>query len=119
MRKFNINVNGQNYVVDVEEIGGDTATTAPSIAPQTAAPVAQAPKAAPIGKGVPCVSPMPGQVKSYKVANGAKVKKGSPVLLLEAMKMENDIAAHMDGIITFVAQVGATVGSDDVLFTIA
>lgn len=117
MRKFNINVNGQNYVVDVEEIGGSAQATAPVVA---AAPVAAAPKAAaPVGKGSPCNAPMPGLIKALKVANGASVKKGQAVLVLEAMKMENDIAAHADGIVSFAVASGDTVDSNVVLFTIA
>ena len=62
---------------------------------------------------------MPGMVMNFKVANGATVKKGEIVLGLEAMKMENDIAANADGVITFVAAKGASVQSGDVLAVIS
>lgn len=118
MRKFNINVDGKNYVVEVEEIGGAVST-----APVTtvAAPVAATPVAAPkaVGKGEPVPSPMPGVVLSLAVAEGATVKKGDKVLVLEAMKMENDISAPKDGVVSFAVAKGAQVGSGDTLFTIA
>ena len=116
MRKFNINVDGKNYVVEVDEIGG-VATSAPVSAPVTPAPVAPAPVA--VGAGEKVVSPMPGSVLSLSVSNGASVKKGDTVLMLEAMKMENPISAPKDGVVNFVVAKGATVQSGDVLFTIA
>lgn len=117
MRKFNINVDGKNYVVEVEEIGG-VATSAPiNVAPVASAPVAKAPVA--VGAGEKVVSPMPGVVLNLAVSNGATVKKGDTVLLLEAMKMENPISASKDGVVNFVVAKGATVQSGDVLFTIA
>ena len=61
---------------------------------------------------------MPGMVMNFKVANGAQVKKGEAVLVLEAMKMENDIAACADGVITFVAAKGANVSTGEVLAVI-
>lgn len=118
MRKFNINVDGKNYVVEVEEIGGQ-ATAAPV---QASAPAAVAvPKSAPaaIGAGEPVTAPMPGVILELSVANGAAVKKGDTVCVLEAMKMENPIAASKDGTVNFVVAKGASVNSGDVLFTIA
>lgn len=120
MRKFNITVNGKNYSVEVEEEGGAIGNIVPVAAPAaTAAPkVAPAP-AVTSGSGSPMTSPMPGLVKALKVKNGTAVKKGQVVLVLEAMKMENDIASHADGVITFATQEGANVDSGAVLFTIA
>ena len=115
MRKFNINVNGKSYVVEVEEEGVVTTQVAPVAQKVEAA--APAPKAA--GKGEPFPSPMPGVVLSLAVANGASVKKGDTVLVLEAMKMENAIAAPKDGVVTFAVDKGASVGSGETLFTIA
>lgn len=117
MRKFNINVDGTNYVVEVEEIGG-AVSSAPIISTAVAsAPVAKA--AVAVGAGEKVVSPMPGVVLSYAVASGASVKKNDTVLFLEAMKMENPIVATKDGVVNIVAAKGATVDSGDVLFTIA
>lgn len=117
MRKFNITVDGKNYVVEVEEVGG--VATAPVVAPvQQTAPVA-APKAAPVGNGEPFKAPMPGTVLDIVVASGATVKKGDTILVLEAMKMENNMTAQKDGVVTVVVSKGASVASGDTLFTIA
>ena len=64
-------------------------------------------------------APMPGTVIDFKATNGAAVKKGQTVLILEAMKMENEIVAPADGVITFVAAKGASVNTDDLLAVIA
>lgn len=136
MRKFNIKVNGQAYEVEVEEVAGGfasapvvpvAAASAPAVAPVAApapekaeAKAAPAPVsvAAPAG-GTQLKAPMPGTVIDFKATNGAAVKKGQTVLILEAMKMENEIVAPADGVITFVASKGASVNTDDVLAVIA
>lgn len=136
MRKFNIKVNGQAYEVEVEEVAGGfapapvvpvAAAPAPSVAPVAApapekaeakAAPAPAPVAAPAG-GTQLKAPMPGTVIDFKATNGAAVKKGQTVLILEAMKMENEIVAPVDGVITFVASKGASVNTDDLLAVIA
>lgn len=136
MRKFNIKVNGQAYEVEVEEVAGGfapapvvpvaaapatvaapVAAPAPEKAEVKAAP-APAPVAAPAG-GTQLKAPMPGTVIDFKATNGAAVKKGQTVLILEAMKMENEIVAPVDGVITFVASKGASVNTDDLLAVIA
>ena len=136
MRKFNIKVNGQAYEVEVEEVAGGfapapvvpvAAAPAPAVAPVAApapekaeakAAPAPAPVAAPAG-GTQLKAPMPGTVIDFKTTNGAAVKKGQTVLILEAMKMENEIVAPADGVITFVASKGASVNTDDLLAVIA
>lgn len=134
MRKFNIKVNGQAYEVEVEEVAGGfapapvvpvAAASAPAVAPVAApapekveAKAAPAPVAAPAG-GTQLKAPMPGTVIDFKATNGAAVKKGQTVLILEAMKMENEIVAPADGVITFVASKGASVNTDDLLAVIA
>lgn len=136
MRKFNIKVNGQAYEVEVEEVAGGfapapvvpvAAVPAPAVAPVAApapekaevkAAPAPAPVAAPAG-GTQLKAPMPGTVIDFKATNGAAVKKGQTVLILEAMKMENEIVAPADGVITFVASKGASVNTDDLLAVIA
>ena len=100
MRKFNVTVNGKSYSVEVDEVG-------------VAAPAAAKP-AAPAG-GTAVKSPMPGVVRKLAFANGAAVKAGQPVVVLEAMKMENDIVATADGTITYTVEVGANVETDAVL----
>lgn len=123
MKKFQVTVNGSKYEVEVEEIGGVASAAAP-VAP--AAPVAAAPaapKAAPVSTGkagnVKVSAPMPGTVLKINVKVGDSVKKGDTVLMLEAMKMENEIAAPADGVIASidVAQ-GATVNTGDTLATL-
>lgn len=136
MRKFNIKVNGQAYEVEVEEVAGGfapapvvpvAAAPAPAVAPVAApapekaevkAAPAPVPVAAPAG-GTQLKAPMPGTVIDFKATNGAAVKKGQTVLILEAMKMENEIVAPADGVITFVASKGASVNTDDLLAVIA
>ena len=136
MRKFNIKVNGQAYEVEVEEVAGGfapapvvpvAAAPAPAVAPVAApapekaeakAAPAPAPVAAPAG-GTQLKAPMPGTVIDFKATNGAAVKKGQTVLILEAKKMENEIVAPVDGVITFVASKGASVNTDDLLAVIA
>ena len=117
MRKFNVTVNGTSYAVEVEEVGGAPAGTAPVASAPAVAP-APAKVAVPT-TGAPFKAPMPGTILSIAVANGAKVKKGDTVLTLEAMKMGNPIAADKDGTVTVTVAVGAKVNSGDVLFVIA
>lgn len=111
MRNFIITVNGQQYEVGVEEVGG--APAAPRAVPLAAAPAPAAPKA--VGNGTKVLSPFPGLIKSLAVENGTKVKKDQPILVLEAMKMDNDITAPCDGVVTFHVAKGANVESDALL----
>ena len=125
MRKFNITVNGNTYEVDVEEIGG-VQTSAPVAAPVQAAPVAApAPKAAapaptPAPAGAKTVAaPMPGTVVSVKVQPGNKVTKDTVVAILEAMKMENEIYAGVDGTVAGISAIaGASVNTGDAIVSI-
>ncbi len=120
MRRFNISVNGTAYDVAVEEITGSEAA-APVAAPAAAAPAAKpaAPVAAPSATGTKVVSPMPGTIIGVNVAEGDTVKEGQVVMILEAMKMENDIVAACDGKVTSIkVKKGDTVESNDVLLTI-
>ena len=124
MRTFNITVNGQTYVVDVEEVGGvQTAAPVRAAAPAAAAPVAAAPAAAPkaaaaapVAGGEPVKAPMPGNILDVKVAAGASVKAGDVLVILEAMKMENEIVAPQDGTVASInVHKGDTVNSGDTL----
>lgn len=115
MRKFNVKVNGKAYEVEVEEAGG--APVVSSVAATPAATPAPAPAKAAVG-GTPVTAPMPGLVLKLLVANGATVKKNDKVLVLEAMKMENDILATADGVITFSAKEGDSVETGATLASI-
>ncbi|MDN5277503.1 MAG: glutaconyl-CoA/methylmalonyl-CoA decarboxylase subunit gamma [Clostridiales bacterium] len=139
MRKFIITVNGKSYEVEVEELTVQTGSAAVQPAPVTpAAPASQpaaqpAPQAAaapkqekaaeqkpsaqPIPSGAELVkAPMPGTILDVKVNVGDEVKRGQVLLILEAMKMENEIMAPRDGkIVSIQVSKGASVNADDVL----
>lgn len=123
MKTYTITVNGKAYAVTVEE--GATAGAAPvapaPVAAPAAAPAAPAPKAAPAGTAgaVTVAAPMPGKVVAVKGAVGQAVKKGDVILVLEAMKMENDIVATQDGTIASInVSTGDSVESGAVLATL-
>lgn len=120
MKRFNITVNGKAYDVAVEELDSSAPVsaapapvkTAPAPTPAAAAPTADA--------GEKVTAPMPGTILDVKAAVGDTVKKGQVIMILEAMKMENDIVAPCDGKITSVlTSKGATVNSGDALATIS
>lgn len=116
MRKFNVKVNGKSFEVEVEEVGG---SASPVSAPVVSAPVAPAaPAKAASTAGTKVAAPMPGLIIALKVADGTSVKKDQPIVVLEAMKMENDIVAPCDGVVHYVTTKGANVDSGDVLATI-
>lgn len=127
MRKFIINVNGNSYEVEVEEIkdGVAAAPVAPKAAAPAAAPTAPAaapaaPKAAaPAAGSVSVNAPMPGTILAVNVKAGDDVKKGQVLCVLEAMKMENDITATADGKVASVSvNVGDAVETGQVLVSL-
>ena len=110
MKYYNITVNGVAYSVSVEE----TAAGAAPVAAAAAAPKAAAPAGA--AGAVTVKAPMPGNILDVKVAAGASVKAGDVLVILEAMKMENEIVAPQDGTVASVnVNKGDTVNSGDVL----
>ena len=114
MKKYNVTVNGNRYEIVLEVV--DVADVKPS-AP-AATPAAPAPAAAPAG-GETVTSPMPGTILNVNVQNGAVVKKGDLLMVLEAMKMENEIMAPCDGTVSSVnVQKGAAVETGAVLCVI-
>ena len=126
MKNYRITVNGTTYDVAVEEADGSAVSAAPAAAPKAAAP---APKAAPAPAPAPAASgsagsvvvaaPMPGKMLGVKTENGKAVKKGEVLLILEAMKMENEIVAPQDGTIASVnVSVGSQVEAGDTLVTL-
>ena len=123
MSKYRITLNGEVYEMEVEAIDGDISPVQPAAAAQTAvsAPAAQSEahsSAAEPADGA-VVSPMPGTVVKLVAAQGEKVAKGQPVLVLEAMKMENEITAPKDGVLSSVyVSEGQTVAGGEALFEI-
>ena len=120
MKSYTITVNGTSYEVTVEEHGA--AQTAPERSQAVKAPVqAEAPKKAePKAAGkFQVVAPMPGKIVAVKVKAGDQVKRGQAVVVLEAMKMENEIGAPEDGVIASVeVSVGANVEAGALLASI-
>ncbi len=113
MRTFKVNVNGNLYEVQLEEVSASEIKSAPA---QQAAPVSHS--TAPVG-GKAVNAPIAGTILSVNVAEGQTVKAGDVLMILEAMKMENEICSPCDGKITSVtASKGATVSSGALLCTI-
>lgn len=135
MKKFRVTVNGQSYDVEVEEMGSTAAPViqtpvaapAPAPAPVAAAQPAVAAKAAdtaaakgPIPEGAITVkAPMSGKISALKAETGKAIKRGDVIMLLEAMKMQNDITATADGTLQEIRfAVGDNVKTGDVLAVI-
>ena len=135
MAKYVVTLNGKNYEVEVEKntakITNTTAAAAPAAAPAPKAAPAPAPVAAPAPAPAPApvaaapagganvTAPMPGTVLNVVAPVGTAVKAGDVNLILEAMKMENDIVAPCDGTVASVAAKGTSVNTDDVLATLS
>jgi glutaconyl-coA decarboxylase subunit gamma len=130
MKKFKVTVNGKSYEVDVEELGtaAPAAPVTPAPAPvavaspapvSAASPATQAAPKGPIPDSAVVVkAPMPGKISAIKQESGS-VTRGSVILVLEAMKMQNDIPAPQDGTLTEVrVAVGDNVKTGDVLAVI-
>ncbi|MDD4711076.1 MAG: biotin/lipoyl-binding protein [Eubacteriales bacterium] len=127
MRKFNVVVNGASYDVEVEEVGAGAPQSFAPPTPQTAAPAAPAaPAAVPAAtpeaaalSGEKIVAPMPGTIMKVNVSVGDHVKYGAVLLILEAMKMENEIVATKEGTVAQVLAItGASVNSGEPLVVI-
>ena len=123
MKKYNVTVNGTAYEVTLEAVDASEvkASPAPAAAPAAApAPTPAVAPAAPVSGGKETVSsPMPGNILAVNVANGAAVKKGDVLMILEAMKMENEIMSPCDGTILSVnVTKGASVETGAVLCVI-
>lgn len=135
MKKFIVNVNGKSYEVEVE-VGGtvQSVTSSPApvaqpvqpkaqaapAAPAPAAPKAEAKPAQAVPQGAEVVeAPMPGTILDIKVNQGATVKKGQVLLILEAMKMENEIMSPRDGKVTAInTSKGSSVNVGDPLVSL-
>ena len=123
--KYQVKVDGKVFEVEVEKVGGGyqsltpaSLTAAPAAAPAAPAPQAAAPAApaaAPAGGAGDVVAPMPGTVLKVNVNNGDTVAEGDVILILEAMKMENEIVAPCAGKVTLKVTAGETVDTDALL----
>lgn len=134
MKYYTITVNGITYEVSVEESNGVSSmapapvAAAPAVAAQRPAPVAAVPASAPapapkVSSGasgnIKVNSPMPGKIIALKVNAGQSIKKGDVVLVLEAMKMENEIVAPEDGTVASLnVSAGQSVEAGDLLATL-
>ena len=121
MKNYRITVNGTAYDVAVEEIGAGAApaVAAPAAAPVAAAPAPAAPAAPAAAGGVVVQAHMPCKILSVQASVGTAVKKGDVILLLEAMKMENEVVASEDGTIASInVSAGDTVEAGDTLATL-
>jgi biotin carboxyl carrier protein len=133
VRTFNVFVEGEYYQVDVEAVGGSPIITvsprasvvAPSPAPSATIktpPKAEEKKAQPaaVAEGTKVLAPMPGMIIRYSVKLDDKVKAGDTLLILEAMKMQNNIASPVDGVVKAISfEAGNSVNSGDILAIIA
>ena len=115
MKQYTITVNGVAYDVTVEEKNGGVVSAPKAVeksTPAAAAPVASAPQAAAKEGNVAVSAPMPGKILAVKAKEGDSVKAGDVLLVLEAMKMENDIVAPQDGVVASInVKVGDSVES--------
>jgi len=128
LKKYNVTVNGKSYEVEVEEVRAAGTVTAPA-APKPAnptvsipAPATAKPAAAPVPPaGATTVNaPMPGTILNLKVKQGDSVKRGDVLLILEAMKMGNEIFSPQDGTVSAIhVNQGSSVNTNDPLVSIS
>lgn len=116
MRNFIVTIDGKSYSVGVEEVGvtensGRVKTPVDEVASSPAVKNITA-------EGKKILSPFPGLIKNLLVADGATVKKDQPIIVLEAMKMDNEITSPCDGKVTFGVSKGANVDTNAVLAVI-
>ena len=115
LRKFKISIDGTQYLVEMEEVGAPVPTPADLAVPAPAPAPAAAPAPAP-AQG----APMPGTILDIHLNVGDPVKANQPVMVLEAMKMESEIVAEVDGVIASIGvSKGDMVNPGDELFSIA
>lgn len=116
MRNFIVTIDGKSYSVGVEEVG-ESESVVPVVKTISEAPK-PAPKTNISAKGEKVLSPFPGLIKNILVSDGAAVKKDQPIIVLEAMKMDNEITAPCDGKVTINVTKGANVETNAVLAVI-
>ncbi len=120
MSKYKIKMNGKEYEMEVELADGSTPVAPAPVVKNTQAPAPSKKAASPVAATAGSViSPMPGTILKVNVKQGDAVKAGDSVIILEAMKMENDITAPKDGIIKSIfVEAGQSVAKDDALFEV-
>lgn len=129
LRKFKINIDGKEYLVEMEEIGGVPSAPAPAApaalapatpSPEPAAPAPAAPVATSPAGADALTAPMPGNILKIFVNVGDTVEVNQPLMILEAMKMENEIVATSAGTITGIhVSTGQVVNPGDALVTVS
>lgn len=113
MKKYRVIVNGTAYEIELEELTSAAPAAVPA-AVSTPAPTISVPAG-----GEKVTAPMPGTILSVNISQGATVKKGEVLMILEAMKMENEIMAPCDGTVTSVnTSKGASVETGTLLCVI-
>lgn len=129
LRKFKISIDGKEYLVEMEEIGGTPVSTAPvaqeapvalQASESTPEPVATPQPTAPVAAGSDAMTaPMPGTILRILVNPGESVTENQPLMILEAMKMENEVVANRSGVISAIhVTQGQMVNPGDALVTI-
>ena len=124
--KYKVTLNNRVYEVEVEQGEAMLLDEYEAAAPVPSAPAAPAPAAAPaaaapaaVSAGTKVDAPLPGNVLNVKVSVGQAVKAGDVLVIIEAMKMENEVAAPCDGVVKqIVADKGAVVATGDTLLVI-
>jgi biotin carboxyl carrier protein len=120
MKQYKVIVNGTEYEVFAELIGDDGKAAAPAAAPAPVQAPAAAPAPAVSGDGEAVKAPLTGTILAVNINAGDTVAKGDVIMILEAMKMENEIVAPRDGRVTGVSvSKGAAVDAGDTLYTLA
>lgn len=110
MRKFIVTIDGKQFEVGVEEVGEAASAPVQAFTPAPAAAPARE-----VTAGTKLNAPMPGMIKKLSVAEGSTVKKGQVLLVLEAMKMDNDITSPCDGVVSFKTSAGSNVDTGALL----
>jgi biotin carboxyl carrier protein len=117
MRNFVVTIDGKSYSVGVEEVGESEGVVSAPVVQKSVPTTTKSVSSAPV-KGEKVVSPFPGLIKNLLVEDGASVKKDQPIMVLEAMKMDNDITAPCDGKVSFRVVKGANVETNALLAVI-